>query len=319
MITFEITEKPTRTLMTVEDVEVVVGTKYDIALQSEVKLINEHLYPGEPFDSFKYKINNDAVASVNEGVVTVNFETDKTVVPEVVTLEKNILLFGSFFFSGEVAPSQYYDRITITAIMGKGNWFYNGNPVAVGQTLFYYQLVNNLQFVADDLGVENNYAEINWTSGTILGNHPGTNSLVINSTSEGAELLLLGSNGSVIDSLGVETYTYFVSIERGKTSAPYSLNVDTTNFPDIGGTEKVEMFERDSLVSTIIDTLGVVPFDSELDATGGTTFVIYINKFDVTTIENSVELTLTQVDGASDTINPLHNHITLLIPITPTP
>lgn len=318
MITFEITEKPVRTLMTVEDVEVVVGTKYDIALESEVKLINENPYTGEPFDSFKYKINNEETASVNEGIVSINFQTDKTDFPALENITKSIPLFGSFFFSSEVLPNQYFDRITITAITGKGNWYYNGNPVIVGQTLFYYQLVNNLYFAANDLGVEDGYAEINWTTGTILGAHAGTNSLIVNSTSDGAELLLNGSNGPAIDELGMETYTYFVSIEKGKTSAAYKLNIDTAGFPDIGGDEKIEIYERELPVVNV-ETLGDTEIVSDLNSDGGTSYIIYVYKKAITIVENNIILTLTEVDGSSANVNPLYNEITLLIPITPVP
>jgi len=318
MITFEITKKPTRTLMTVQDIEVVVGTKYDIALESQVELTNEHPYQGEPFDSFKYKINNAATPSVNEGIVTINFQTDKTVVPAVINAVKSIPLFGSFFFSSEIVPSQYYDRITITSITGKGSWYYNGNPVVAGQTLFYYELVNNLYFTADDLGVENNYAEINWTSGTILGAHAGTNSLVVNSSSDGAELFFSGPDGYVTDAFGVEKYTYFIYIEKGINNASYKLNVDTNGFPEVGIDEKIEIYERD-LPLVLIETLGVTEIVSTLDSNGATIYILYIYKAASIAVERNIVLTLTEVNGSLGNINPLYDQITLLIPITATP
>jgi hypothetical protein len=318
MITFEITQKPIRSLMTVQDIEVVVGAKYNIALESQIKIENQTDFFGEPFDSFKYKIHNEDVVSVNEGNVVINFETNKTQTPDLINIIKNLRLQESFLFSSEVTSNQYYDRIIITNISGKGSWFYNSNIVNVGDVFFNYNLFSNLYFVSDDLGIEDNYNEINWQTGTILETHSGVNSLIVNTFSDGAELTLESFNGPSINELGVEKYTYFVNIKAGMTNAVYKINIDATGFIDIGGDEIIELNERDLPLQTI-NTLEVIERISNLDSNGQTSYVISISKLAVTTVINNVVLTLTEVAGTSDNVNPLNTQITLIIPITPTP
>ena len=144
MTTFEIITKPIRTLITILGVEVVIGTKYNINLQSEVKILNSTGFYGEPFDVFRYKINKDSVTSLNEGVVKINFVTNKIGLPTIVNAVKNLNIKSNFFISEFLLAESYFDRIIINSITGKGLWTYNGIPLRVGQILFLYNILNNI-------------------------------------------------------------------------------------------------------------------------------------------------------------------------------
>lgn len=182
MTTFEITTKPIRTLMTIEDVEVVIGTKYNINLQSEVKLLNSTGFYGEPFDLFKYKINKDSVASLNEGIVKINFVTNKVGLPTIVDSVKNLNIKSHFLFSEFVLPDSRFDRVIINSITGKGLWTYNGNPLYVGQVFFLYNILSNIVFQSNELVVESNYNVITWKTANINEVHNQVNTLTTNTT-----------------------------------------------------------------------------------------------------------------------------------------
>ena len=182
MTTFEITKKPIRTLMTVSDVEVVVGTKYNISLQSEIKLLNSSGFYGEPFDSFKYKINKDAVSSLNGGLVKVNFVTNKVGLPAIVNAVKNINVGTSFLITEFLLPDSHFDRIVIDSITGKGLWTYNGISLYVGQTFFLYDIVNAIVFQSYELIVQLNYNAITWKTANINEVHDQINTITTNTT-----------------------------------------------------------------------------------------------------------------------------------------
>jgi len=322
MTTFEIVEKPIRTLMTVSGVEVVVGTQYDIALETAVVLHNETDFLGEPFDSFTYKINKDGLTSVNIGTVRVSFQTNKVGLPPIETLVENINLNTDFFFSDLVAPEEHFDRIKITSIAGRGSWLLNGNPIVPGQEIFYYDLVDNLKFIADVPGNMDSYSVLTWDTGNILGYHSQDNTITVNTFSEGAELILLSSSTvPVVDEeTGMETSTYSFKIQNSIVDAPYEIEIDTNLYPTIGTNpyDLVKMEERD-LPEQIIDTLAIHTRASVLDENGETIYIVTIQKDTDTVVENSITVTLTEVDGTIDNVNPAFNEIVLIIPITPIP
>jgi hypothetical protein len=322
MTTFEITEKPIRTLMTVSGIEVVVGTQYDIALESATVLHNATPFLGEPFDSFKYKVTKDGKVSVNTGTVRVSFATNKTGVPPILTIVQDIHFTDSFFFSDIVAPEAHYDRITITNIEGRGSWTLNGNIVFVGQTIFYYDLVNNLKFIADNPGNMDDYAVFTWDTESILGNHGQTNTITVNTSSlNGAELVLVSGPSSEQDPTTlVETTNYSFKIQNSIVGASYQIGIDTTLYPTIGinPLDIVGITERD-YPEGIINTSGLFVIDFFLDDNGETVYYVRIVKDTDTVVENSITITLNDVDGDPLNVNPLLNQLILIIPITPTP
>jgi len=317
----KITQKPIRTLMKIDGVEVVENVKYPLDIDTNVSVENETVYKGEPFDNFKYKIYNEDVESINEGTVNISFETNKTELPAINTLTKELDLYSEFYFSEIVTPEQYYDRIVITNIVGRGSWIYNDSPLIIGQEMFFYELVNNLKFVSDVPGVMDNYSILTWDTKDILGPDEQENTIAVNTNSEGAELILVDFlEQANVDESGLETLIYSFIIRNSIVSSTYKIEVDTTPFLSIGvdPLDTVELTERD-LSPILINTSGLSEITSSLDENGETIYSVIIKKNTDTTDENSIIINLIEVDEDSLNVNPLFNTITLLIPITPTP
>jgi len=317
----KITQKPIRTLMKIDGVEVVENVKYPLDIDTNVSVENETVYKGEPFDNFKYKIYNEDVESINEGTVNISFETNKTELPAINTLTKELDLYSEFYFSEIVTPEQYYDRIVITNIVGRGSWIYNDSPLIIGQEMFFYELVNNLKFVSDVPGVMDNYSILTWDTKDILGPDEQENTIAVNTNSEGAELILVDFlEQANVDESGLETLIYSFIIRNSIVSSTYKIEVDTTPFLSIGvdPLDTVELTERD-LSPILINTSGLSEITSSLDENGETIYSVIIKKNTDTTEENSIIINLIEVDEDSLNVNPLFNTITLLIPITPTP
>lgn len=181
MYYFQITVKPVRSLMKVEGVEVVQGTKYPVIALPNITIENETLYLGEPFDSFKYKIFKDTLSSVNEGTVVINFETNKTGMPPIVNATKDLTVLTSFSASELILPDSHFDRITVTSIAGNGTWFFNSVALAVGQIIFMYDIAN-IVFQANTPIVGLAYGTITWNTENKNGPHAQTNTIVVNTT-----------------------------------------------------------------------------------------------------------------------------------------
>jgi hypothetical protein len=318
MITFEITKKPIRTLMTVSDVEVVVGTKYPIALQTDIKFVNSTGYWGEPFDSFKYKIHKDSLSSINEGIVKINFETNKVGLPTIITAAKSLEINKDFLLDEVLLPNVKFDRIVITSITGKGSWLYNNVELLPGQIFFYYDLVGKIKFIANKAGAENNYSVLTFDTMNILGVHGQANTVTVNTFSNGGELILENSLVFADTSIGIEVLTYFFKIEKGIFSATYLLEVDTTLFPTIASVliDAVKLYEGPTSILTTVNTLGTTNISSVLNSIGEVLYFVQIEKITQTTVENSIKITLKEINSSVGNVNPLKNEIILLIPPT---
>lgn len=320
MNTFEITQKPIRTLMTVEDVEVVVGTKYPIALESTVKLNNSTGYYGEPFDSFKYKINKDTLNSVNTGTVIVNFETNKVGLPPIVNEVKTLEINDSFLLDEIISPEEHFDRIIITSISGKGSWLYKTNPLVVGQIIFYYDLVNNIRFFANQSGAQDNYSILTFDTMNSAGTHGQINTLTVNTFSIGGEIILEEFTPYPDTSEGNEILIYFFVIKKGIPNASYLLEINPALFPSLGinHLDSIKLYEGPDSIFTQVDEAGLTNFTSNLNEFGETSFMVKIYKDTDTIVENSVAISLKEIDSLSMNVNVLYNQIILLIPTTPT-
>ena len=318
MTSFQIVLKPTKTLMTLQGVEVVVGQKYDIALRSQLKIENLSSFKGEPFDSFKYRINIDDTFSSNTATVTVSFETNKVGLPIIVTAVELLQLNSLLYFTDVVDPGNHFDRIKITSIAGKGAWTYDNLPLVAGQVLFYYDLIGRLKFVAFSPGAQSNYAVLTYDTMNANGPHLQVNTITINTTSLGAEITLLYFTPTSEINVNTLFLEYTFKISKGIVNAAYEIAIDPGLFPglDTNPSDTVLVQERD-LASFEINTSGTENRTSNLDENGETIYNIRIYKNTVTTEDNFVFVSLNTVDSLIANVNPLYNQITLLIPPTP--
>jgi hypothetical protein len=317
----KITNMPIRSLIKMDGNAIVLNTNYELTVLKNVSVENLTQYYGEPFDSFKYKIYSDNVESINEGTVTVNFETNKVGMPPQQNAIKDLMLFDTFFFSEVISPEQHYDRIVITSIVGKGFWTYNNIPVVLNQELFYYNLVNNLKFVANQSGVENNYSILTYRTKNVLAEHNQDNTVSINTNSTGAQLILNGSTaeGSVAQD-GLETLTYNFSIINSISNANYELKIDTTFYPSFGTDllSEIDITERNLPTETLNKSTGpIYTLLKQFDANGQTVYNIVIRKKTTTTFENKIIVDLVKINDSTLGIDPLYDSIELIIPATP--
>lgn len=312
MIEFEITSMPLRLYMTILDVAVVANVKYPIEQQSDLKINNQIACFGEPFDSFKWNIYKNNLKSVNEGIVEINYKTNKEGVPPEITIVKQLEIGSSFFFTNEVYPDSHFDRITILEIIGKGKWFYNSAEILPGQSFFFYQLLNNMFFIANEPGAKNNYSLIKWITGNIERNHSFENSISVNTFYEnGAELILNPNNATEVNSDGTLITHYFSgSIINGISEANYKLHIDTLDYVEIDEIKNVQIKQING-PSLNINTAEIVMFESVLNSNGEINFDFIIIK----PIENSNEIniivTLFEINLLTDNINEIKNQITL--------
>lgn len=322
MYYFQVTEKPKMATMNIDAVEVVLGQKYEFDLDTipAISIVNETPYLGEPFDSFKYKVYKDDIASVNTGIVTINYKVDTSEIPATNILVKDVYEGDYFYFSDLVANNSHYDRIKITEISGRGIWLYNGLQLSEGAIIFYYNLVDNLQFIANDNGLELNYSMLKWETGNVSGFDGVENSITVNTISDGAELELTSFAEIATVTDGIEYLSYSFKISKAFVDALYQIEIDPTLFPGLGVNplDKIIFLERD-LPEYVLTTNAVTDRDSQLDGKGQTIYSVTIEKNTVTTETNSISIELKSITGSPGVINIDKKTIVLIIPITPTP
>jgi hypothetical protein len=303
MITkFKITERTKRTFLKIQNVLAVVGTEYDIALQSQITIENILGYRAEPLDQFKYKVIIDGVASVNEGTVLVNFETDKTTSPSVLNLNETLAINYSLFFSNLVYAESNYDRIVITEISGKGSWLLNSTTLVVGDTIFFYDLIGKLIFYANQQGSKEAYNILKWKSANVLQTFQQENQLIINTSSLGV-LLNLSGNPVLENFLTYKSYETFLNIENGADNGSYELVVDTTYFPNIGIDSENEVTLIVDEVPTTYKTSGIFILNGTLTSSGNKNVKVIINQKLSSTEPVIIKVTLSAINELLSTVD----------------
>lgn len=312
---FKITETTKRTSLKISGVLAVVGQEYDIALEDNVTIDNTFGFPAEPLDNFKYKIIKNGIESINEGIVEVNFETDKSTNPDLFNEVFILPINGSLLLSSVVAPTNRYDRIKITEITGKGKWLLDGSEIEIGNTIFYYQLLNNLIFVANESGSKDSYNILKWNYGTIAFDYPTENTITIDTTSLG----VLVSESNITEAEDFITYEQYITnldIQKGKAIADFELVIDTTAFPNIGIDSENEIKILINEVETVYNTSGTFTLAGVLTESGEASIQCIVNRKKPSTVTSSIKITLSTIDGLSTNVDALNNEQTILIPIT---
>lgn len=141
MITkFKITRLPTRAVLKISTVLIVLDQEYHISEQADMTVdISDR---GVPYDNFDFKLGNDEGAWSPEYKATVNGQVDVNApdIPYVETIVPTALatdITSSFVFNTST------DRIKIMDIDPKyGDIIINGNDIVIGQTYMIWEFVN---------------------------------------------------------------------------------------------------------------------------------------------------------------------------------
>lgn len=310
-----ITENTKRTLFKIAGSPVVVGQAYDLVLQSTIEIENTLGYPSEPLDDFKYKIEDDDIHSINEGIVQISFIVDKSTLPELYNLIQTISIFDSFKFSDLIPPSLNYDRIIITELIGKGIWLLNNNQIGVGQVIFYYQLKDVFIFTASDTGSQENYNILKFKFGHIQSYYPDENSIIVNAISL-TQLLLNNPDQTPELDETIETTDFDVLIYNGPVSAAFEIEIDTTLFVGIGTTPENKLIISNNDIITTYNTSGVFIYPGTLSEQGDLNLDVSIKKLYPYTTPSSIKMNLISVNTTDESIDPIKKDITLNIPIS---
>lgn len=312
---FQITKLPTRAVLQINGQPVVLNQFYDNTLEGTLEVLNPSGIKGEPFDTFVFKIKVDDILSKNNGIVTVNFPTNK-LDPPIPSLESVSILIGTtIIFSDFVLPNDSFDRIKIKTQNGFGEWLYKGSPI-VNETIFmYYDLGQDLIFQASDLFPFNDYSVLEFQKGTVDGFNNQTNSITVSTTSLGAELAFGSYNYE--NNTTYETHNFNLEISKGLSGKVYSLEVIPQTF--ILGSNplnKIIVKKEDGTVLQTLTTNNVEVVNSVLSSQGKETLTITIETANFNTQIETVKLNLLSVDGNTSNINQNFKEIILNIPIT---
>lgn len=313
---FQITESTKRTSMNIGGVPIVIGQKYDISLQSQIKIINDFGFPAEPIDSFKYKIIQDGLSSVNEETVKINFKTDKTTVPNLIEINKAINVFDQFLFSDLVLGSNLFDRITITEISGKGSWILNSAKIQAGQTFFYYEIYKNLYYIANEQGAANDYATLKFKFGNIYFTFDTDNYIKVNTKSKA--ILSKDDSIDITDFETYEEYTADITVENGFANADFKIEIDTLNFIGIGVNPETSVLIEVNDTQRLISTSTITQVTKTLDLYGGSNIRLYIRRKKDTENDTFLEVNLIEVNNSSDNVDLQKKSIRIDIPKTVT-
>lgn len=308
-----ITETTKRTSFKIGGAPVVVNQEYDLSLQSTIEIQNTFGYPAEPIDFFLYKIIDTNINSTNEGTVKISYQVDITVMPIQYNLVQSISINDSIVFSDLIPGSNNYDRIIITSLQGKGFWLLSGNPIEVGQVLFYYQVFQNLNFVASDPGSKNNYNILKFKFGHKLEFWPYENSISIDTVSL-AELNT--SNDSVVPELNesIESLDYDVSIINGPENGTFELLINTTGFTGIGSPAQNKLVVINNGVETVFSASGTFPYTGALTAEGICNLQFSIRRVFPYNTNSSISIDLSLINSDTEAINTEKDNIVLNIP-----
>lgn len=322
MTTFEITELPKRCVLKMLEANVVEGVQYPVADQANFRVINNTAYHGRPFDSFKYKIYKDNVPSVNDGTVTINFGLENPPAPDLLNLLETLYIFESFFLAPLYSQPAGVDKIMITDITGKGDWYSSKGPVNVGDEFFFYEL-DTMAFVANEEGLSDTYNVLKFTTSYAGVANVGESIITVKVISLGGELSITNPIAITEILSDVENSQVQFLVSKAKSSVPCKFIIDTTAFLNLNtGNNIIQTFAGkigEAGVLGNIDNLGLNEVYSETDAQGNMFLALFIKKDYVTTEPIPIIVRLVEVDGTIDNVNVLLNEQTIYIPITPTP
>lgn len=306
-----ITENTKRTTLNIDSAPVVVGDAYNIDLATEI--VNDFGFPAEPMDTFKYKIKrDDGGLSVNEGTVTVNFPVEVASDYSTPDVEVTIPLNDEVIFSDYVLGNVKFDRIKIVDIAGaaKGKWLLGGIPINIGDEIFFYEIVDNLKFVADSLGAQDDYNILKFKYGHKAGFYATNNQFTINTTSL-AVLLADDGDTLVTDGSGYRITSKSFNIYGALPSASFELSVDTTAFPGIGSdpdNEVIISFGSGPTVTTI-NTSTTTVINGAVNAMGVMGFACDIKQTNPFPAPGLIVITLTEVADDNANVDPTNFNI----------
>lgn len=314
---FIITKLPIRTVATINGGSpLLANVEYDMALESTIVLTNPHPYKGEPFDFLSYKVKKDDANTINEGVVSINFRTDKTTNPVYDNKTRNIDINASKLFSDIISPQNVFDRIQITSISGKGTWLLAGSPLKVNSIIMWYDLVDSLQFVADTQGSKDLYNTLTWKYANKINTFPGTNTLRFNAKSLSKIVLLESVEIEQDPASLIKQFSFLFTIENGPENGTYEFNIDTTEFFNFA-TNPLNVFtlSKDNAAPVLYDTPAAsINVSSSMNEFGKVNYELIVSIDETYAVENKLKLSLTNVNSDPALIDPLYDEINLIIP-----
>lgn len=310
---FQITKLPIRAKLKLNGSLIALNSFYDLSESANIVVDNDSGIKGEPFDSFTYKIKEDDVVSKNTGTVTINFETLKTGIPTLVNAEKTIYTGESFLFDSLVLPQDRFDRIKIKSIVGNGVWEYNNAPVIVGSSYMFYDLIDKLVFIANQTIVKDDYCILEYETANILLNHNQTNTIVVNTKSDGAEIYLIEYFLSIDGTQ--EIHNYKISIIKAYPDSMYKVEIDPTLFTSLGtdaGT-KIEIIKNANQL-LLMETNAITLYTGTMENNGTESFDLKITSSIPKIVDQSIVFKLLEVNGSVSNVNQTKNTLNLIIP-----
>lgn len=305
MIKFKIVKMPSaRVNLTINSLPVVLNQEYNIALQNAVQASNVSGFRGEPLDTFKYKIVNNNVTSVNEGTVKLNYLVSANGIIPISNVTKTIALNDEYLLNSVVPYNNGFDRIKIITVVGQGDWLYKGNLIVPNQILMWYDLHQNLKFIANDPGAKAAYNELIFLFGKELLFFPTQNKITTNVTSIG-ELILIQELTLNSNTNEINNSSFIVKIEKGIANAPYQLSIDTSKFTKITNPDDFVSFRSSENISitNLYNTKETVIYNGNLDNEGAVTINGIIQRKAPIQQGELLKITLNTINNLTNTVN----------------
>lgn len=285
---------PTRTRLKMAGVDVVSGQGYNVAEEGNFTIENLTPFRGEPLDEFRFYAKDSEVVSQNKVVQPIVFKTEAGI-PENYNLVRSMALYGTFMFTDEIAYENFFDRIIIDSIEGKGQWVIDSESVNTGNSIFWYKLHNKLKFLADEDGAQENYSVLRFYFANAAGEVGPLNTVQIDTTS----LAVLTSDMLILEkNIPVYERGFSFDIEKQMVNKSFTLEV-TPSIADLGMDPQNEVrINYNESGEVVYLTNGLDSFTAfNSNPNGQMTFTVRIKSATPFTVGDKIQVTLTQIDA----------------------
>lgn len=297
-----------RVKLFMEDEEIIVGQKYPLEKEQFFNVVKQVGFIGVPLDEFTYSMEINGIKSQNLAVIKLNYPADGTT-PEQVTLTPEIVLNEEVIFSDLVPADNSFDRIIINEVSGKGRWLIDNRDIVAGETIMYYQLADNLKFVASDTGGSATYNTMKFQFATHEKVHTDENEIVFSLLSEAG----IDSPDMYIETeeeSGVVTKRFFFELSNQIVGTDFEISAEVNIAKLEDDAENFVKFEFNEAVETITTNDMHILSGTNDNSNGQLIFMVTVRVMDGFEPGDKIEFTLTEIDGGTDYIDDDKNTLT---------
>lgn len=311
---FRIPQLPTRVDLLKNAAPLVVNQSYPIAEENQVSFDNQSGYKGEFLDQFTWQVSEDGAVWSNEAVISI-----RELVNENTPESANDVLAAAENTTYNIETETLLpintsvDRIKITGITGFGTPKYNGNPLVIGQEIYWHNF-SLFTFETKDGGASP-YATISYQCGNHIGYNEATTYVITINVATLARIDFI-SNNVINDTVDIGT------VENRITS----IDLSRISQGLIGTQATVNVVINSPMFADSIHNSVILRYNNQVETkTANETFDIFVDigndgKADLqiehvfvdvngTTTSSQVTAVITAVDGSAANVSATDTYI----------